>query len=238
MFARSSLLALALAVGAAGGAWADFITISSRITSTSFFEEPPGDGGSLRFGMTSYSPGGVNIDPFTSLFDLTDYVNISSRPPTDPNDTLHNGTLTYGLIVQVNNADENETSTIDLGGNGNGGVRSNSGTFIEDFFSVSLYGQPVASFTNDVGFSLRYRSGRFLNVRMFNPNPDFDEFNPSDGLDMEFNLSDTAQFSNVFDASGPQATPEPASLTLAGIGGLVLGMYGCRTRRRNLQAAT
>jgi hypothetical protein len=224
MFNRSAL-ALALALTATEVASAGLITFNSSVTTTNFVQAGATDG-FLTFGITSSVFNLGSIDPGDPLAqsDLTAYNKFNSTAPTSG---IRNGTLTYSLILDIFNTSTNELETIDVGGLGNGGIRADTRTFINDSFnSVAVNGKSVPFTTDPVTaqpkalFSLAFSDGNFLNVKLFDPNPDFDTFSPEKGIRGEFVTSLQPLYDTVITA---QAVPEPATVSLACVGLAILG---------------
>jgi hypothetical protein len=237
MFARFALTALAVALAAAGAAPAAMYSFTSaNPLQQSVLQEAGSDGFlDFRVGAEPVAPFSLTAGGSTQTKLLTrNTVNPGARSPSDD---LHNATLNYNsLIIAILNPALNEEGTIDLGGVGAGGIRNNGDAFIEDSFSATVNGRNVSAF-GDTTFSIAFSNGTFLNVRLFDPNPNFEDFTPNagatnPGISGEFSESRTALYSTVVQAQAP-GVPEPATLSSLGIGGLLLAARAGLRRKRS-----
>ncbi|MBA4067413.1 MAG: hypothetical protein C0501_27625 [Isosphaera sp.] len=198
----------------------------------------------------------VNVTTTATTIDFTGYRGFSSSGP----DTFVNANIDYDLVVTLGEAVAGDIGTIDVLGRAQGGGNPVLGsTTIDDIFSFSGPGSlggvirvnevsltPLNLEVNNTLVFARFAFARpgnmFLNVTLFDPNPDLDP-NPQRGLSLSqvmttgaplagFQLI-TAAPTTPRTAAG-LAVPEPASVGLLAVG--AAGLAAVRRRFRNRAA--
>lgn len=247
MHRRWGVALAVLGLLAGGRAEANFIigvTNQGQSSSTS----PPGQpGGTLTFtmGTGGTGPGGVPVGGSPTSQQLSTYGNVTPNVIPGGGGGFVNASINYILVVTIGQVTEGDLGTVEIGGSGNGGFDStfNSDPFINDSLdqlTVNGVAVPFTGFVFDplenfAQFAFSLGNGSFLNVALYDPNPNNDQANPTPGISFEMVVTPRAPLPDYTLVPGVPAAvpvPAPASLLLVAIGGATTGLPAVRRLRR------
>lgn len=249
MRGRWGIALAAFGLLAGGRAEANFIIGVTNTGQTSSTSPPGQPGGTLSFtmGTNSTGPGGVPVGATPTDYELSTYGNVSPSVTPGGGGGFVNASINYILVVTIGQVTAGDLGTIEIGGSGNGGFDStfNTDPFINDSLAQLTVNGVAVPFTGFVDtfndtfaqFAFARGDGTFLNVRLYDPNPDFDGFNPTPGVAAELTITPRTPLPDYTLVPGVPAAvpvPAPASVVLLALGASAGGAGGLlgRLRRR------